>query len=166
MAPNTVFTPKSLMELLLKLCDLKSKPKFTEKMIESFGNQEAMGKIIAQQCECREQTPCHLCNRESICLLLNGFAYLDLGQNESGIKELEMAIMHFRSEGITCCLIIGLILIGYANERIKKDKKALLEYEKAHDVIKDYLRFYEKDYIEEAIAMEKTLQNKLDELNS
>lgn len=167
MTYNGSFTLKDLFELLIKLSNFPHKnPKFAENMMRSFGNAEEMHKIIEKQCDYREQTHCYLCGSEAICLIVNGFAYLDLENNESGIRELEKAVLHFRNEDMTWSLIIGLILLGIAHEKIKKNHRALREYEKAHKAIKDYLCFYEKDYIEDAFSLEKMIQGKIDTLSS
>ncbi len=125
-----------------------------------------MRLIVDRQCEYREQTHCYSCGNEAGCLILNGIAYLNLGETEAAIKELENANQHFRNEDKTWNHIIGLALMGNAYEMGIKDHRAFREYEKAHDIIeKKYLRLHQKDYLEEAILLEKKLKEKLDELN-
>jgi tetratricopeptide (TPR) repeat protein len=135
-------------------------------IMRSFNNPKAMRSIVDRQCENREQTHCYSCGNEAGCLILNGIAYLSLGETEAAIRELENANQHFRNEDETWNHIIGLALIGNAYEKRKKDHRAFREYKKAHGVIKNiFLRTHQNDYIEKAISLEKALKAKVDELN-
>jgi tetratricopeptide (TPR) repeat protein len=132
-------------------------------ILESFGNDKKMRGIIDRQCENREQTHCYACSREAGCLILNGIAYLELGEIDTAIKEIENANQHFRGEGESWNQIIGLALLGNAYEENRKDHQALREFEKAYHVItRNYLRIHSKDYIDKAISLEKMLKNQLE----
>jgi tetratricopeptide (TPR) repeat protein len=135
-------------------------------IIKSFGDARKMRLMIDRQCENREQTHCYSCGNEAGCLILNGIIYLALGETEIAIKEVENANQHFCNEDKSWNHIIGLSLLGNAYEESKKDHRAFREYKKAHEILtNNYLRLYANDYIENAILLEKKLQDKLDELD-
>lgn len=167
MSPNIALDLKTLTQLLEItqpeiLVDLKNA------IIRSCDDPKAMRSIVNQKCEYREQAHCYSCGNEAGCLILHGIAHLDLGETETAIKKFESANQHFRNEGNIWNYIIGLALIGNTYKKSGKEHRALHEYEKAHDLIKNnYLRIHANDYIEKAILLEKALlQAKLEELNS
>lgn len=168
MANKINFTPSELMELLISYWEGNSiNPVLIERARRSFGNSKEMRKIIDQQCEYREQTHCYSCNAEISCLIFNGIAYLDLEEHESGIREIEKANIHFRSEDLNWHLIIGLTLIGYAYEQIRKNHRAVREYQRALDTLEEYKRFYDNEYDRtvDVVLLERKLRGIIDELN-
>jgi len=164
MSLNIALDLKTLIELLEItqpeiIVDLK------ESITKSFGDPKAMRSIIDRQCEFREQTHCS-CGNEAGCLILNGIAYLALGETEAAIKELENANQHFRIEDEIWNHIIGLVLIGNAYEKSEKKYRASREFEKARHVLtRNYLRVHVNDYMDKAQLLESGLQNKIKELS-
>jgi tetratricopeptide (TPR) repeat protein len=164
MALNIALDLKTLTELLEItqpeiIVDLK------ESITKSFGDSRAMRSIIDRQCEFREQTHCS-CGNEAGCLILNGIAYLALGESEAAIKELENANQHFRIEDEVWNHIIGLVLIGNAYEKSEKKYRASREFEKAYHVLtRNYLRVHANDYMDKTQLLEGELQNKIKEIS-
>ncbi|MFZ5857132.1 MAG: S24 family peptidase [Chloroflexota bacterium] len=142
-----------------RIVDLKNS------IMATFGNPQKMRPLIDRQCENREQTHCLSCESESGCLILNGIVYLELGEIENAIREIESANRHFRNKNETLNQIIGLVLLGQAYEDKRKDHLALREYEQAQNVLGNYRRIHANDYLTKAEALKDILDGKISELS-
>jgi phage repressor protein C with HTH and peptisase S24 domain len=137
-----------------------------KQIIESFDDENKMCALLNQQCRNQEDVHCLSCDDEGDCFILDGIIYLRINDIENTIKELEHANQHLRGKDEIWNSIIGLVLLGIAFEKCKKNHLALYEYKKAHEKLKNnYLRVHANDYMEEARSLANELQNKINELS-
>lgn len=140
---------------------------FKNQIVESFGNEQKMWDTLNRQCLNQEDAHCLLCDDEGDCFILNGIIHLALNNPENAIKELENANQQLRSKDETWNCIIGLVLLGIANEKCQRGHLALREYKSAYEMLKgNYLLVHANDYIEKARLLDMELQYKLGQLSS
>jgi hypothetical protein len=139
-----------------KLDDLKNK------ILLFLGDEENMRAILAQHELEQEETHCYGCDNEGDCFILHGIIRIELGDIEGAIKEIKKANLYLHSKDETWNNICGLILLGMAHEMHQKNYLALLDYQKAYHVLKNYyLPLHMDDYIEKARVIEIKLKNKI-----
>jgi tetratricopeptide (TPR) repeat protein len=137
--------------------------KLRNTILRSFNNTEEVKDILAQQHENCKQTNCFSCNKEAICLFLNGVLYFRLGENDTAIRELETANQHFRNQDEAWNSIVGRAMFGSVCEASGKHHLALREYQKALDIlINDYIRLRPTEYVEKASIFKNLLQDQIE----
>jgi tetratricopeptide (TPR) repeat protein len=136
---------------------------FKKRVISSLNNADALSNVLEQHCDNQKQTNCYHCENEGACLIISGIAHLDLKKAEKAIRNIEQANFHFRSKDETWNSIIGLELLGIAYEMNDKRHQALLEYQQAMQLLKNYHLAHKNDYdlTDQILTRENTLNHHL-----
>jgi len=138
-------------------------------IVKSFEDEKKLRTLLSQQCLNWREPYCLSCDNEGDCFLLNGIIYLRLNETENAIKELENANQHLRSKDEIWNSITGQVLFGIAYENSGNDHQALIEYQKALDLLsKNYIRVHRNDYdkLNRARALETELNAEVTKLIS
>jgi tetratricopeptide (TPR) repeat protein len=143
---------------LLEISDPKA-IEIRRQLQSAFSNAAAVRAVIEEQCEEKVETNCYTCDAEGTCFALRGIAYISIGQIKEALRELENSEVHFRSEDNVWNSVIGTVLIGMAHGQNENNHEALLHYQKALNLLQEFLHDHENDYgdIERARALIKEL---------
>lgn len=130
------------------------------RIISYFGDEESMRAMLEQHELEQKETHCYGCDEEGDCFILHGIIRIELGDVKGAIREIEEANLHLRSKDETWNSICGLVLLGKAHEMHQQNPLALLDYQRAYYILKNYyLPLHMDDYIEKALDLETKLKN-------
>lgn len=132
-----------------------------KRVFDAFHHEQAMERIWDEICANEQKTECGLCDDEGVCLLLSGIANLYLERLPKALDEIQRANGWFRRNQDAVNSIVGLDILGMAEEMDGRRHQALLEYQQAWHLLQNQTRLHANENFDKLSVLRTDLQERL-----